>query len=82
MKRLTIPLLILIVVVCGFGFYRGWFAVSGDRDTQSNKVDVNLTVDPDKVKADAATVTDKASELTGHVTEHAKETDAPANDIE
>ena len=49
----------LIVVVIGLGFYRGWFAVSGGHQPESNKVDVKLSVDTDKVKADAQTVKEK-----------------------
>lgn len=69
MKRICSLLTVLTVIVVSIGFYRGWFSVSGGRETESNKVDVNLTVDTDKVKADAETVKDKASELTGKATE-------------
>ena len=43
--------------------------MSGGREAVSHKVGVNLTVDPDKVKADALTVKDKAKELTGNTKE-------------
>lgn len=69
MKRICSLLTLLTVIVVSVGFYRGWFSVSGSREAVSHKVDVNLTVDPDKVKADAETVKDKASELTGKTTE-------------
>ena len=65
--------LLLIVTLCaiGFGFYRGWFDVSShSRETQGNKVDVTLTVDPDKVKEDATKVKEK---LAGKATDEAKE---------
>jgi len=52
-KRLVRLLLIVAIVVGGLGFYRGWFVLSSGRHSGSNKVDVNLSVDPDKVKADA-----------------------------
>ena len=56
----------LALGVVGPGFYRGWFVLSShSRDTGSHKVDVNLTVDPDKMKEDAESVKDKANELTG-----------------
>ena len=42
---------------------QGWFALSSPRDTESNKVNINLTVDPDKAKADAEKVKDKTTEL-------------------
>ena len=69
MKRFCSLLIVLVIGVAGIGYYRGWFTVSGSREAVSHKVDVNLTVDPDKVKADAQTVKDKASELTGEVKE-------------
>lgn len=69
MKRMSSLLTVLAVIVVSIGFYRGWFSVSGSREAVSHKVDVNLTVDPDKVKADAETVKDKTSELTGQATE-------------
>ena len=52
MKKFCSFLTILVIVVIGIGFYRGWFAVSGGRDAESNDVDVSLTVDTYKVKAD------------------------------
>ena len=68
MQRICSLLTLLAVIVVSVGFFRGWFSVSGSRAAVSHKVDVNLTVDPDKVKADAKTVKDKAKELTGEAT--------------
>ena len=57
MKRLMAVLVVLVLIVVGVGFYRGWFALSRPAaDTGSNKVNVNLTVDPDKIKQDADAV--------------------------
>ncbi len=69
MKRFRSLLIVLAIIVVSLGFYRGWFAVTGGREAVSYKVDVNLTVDTEKVKADAETVKDKAAELTGTKTE-------------
>ena len=53
MRRIIGVLILLALCVVGFGFYRGWFTLSSSSsDTNSNKVDYNLTVDRDKVKAD------------------------------
>jgi hypothetical protein len=61
--RLTL-LFVLILCVVAIGFYRGWFPRSSNRpDTGSGKVNINLTVDPDKAKQDAEKVKDKATEL-------------------
>ena len=58
-------LFVLIICAVAVGFYRGWFVLSTrDLDSGDNKVNVNLTVDPDKMKEDARSVKDKASELT------------------
>ena len=69
MKRLYLTLIVLAVVVVGVGFYQGWFALSSGRQAESQKVDVHLTVDPEKMKEDAGKVKDKTKGLTGQVNE-------------
>lgn len=72
MKRIIILLFVLVLGVVAFGFYRGWFGFSRrDADDGTNKVNVNLTVDRDKMQEDAETVKQKTSELT----DKAKSTD-------
>jgi cell division protein FtsX len=74
-------LVVLVLCVVGVGFYRGWFAMSSPtRDTESNKVNINLSMDGDKVKEDAETVKEKATELTGKATEEAKDLGDQATD--
>jgi hypothetical protein len=69
-NRLLLVLFVLVLCVVGLGFYRSWFVLtSPSADTGSNKFNVNLTVDPDKVKDDAGKVKEKATELTGKATE-------------
>ncbi len=66
MKKICWSLIVLAVCVVGLGFYRGWFVLSShSRDTGSHKVDVNLTVDQDKMKQDGEKVREKTKELTG-----------------
>jgi hypothetical protein len=73
MKKLGVVLIVLAILVAGLGFYRGWFAVSrAAPDAGSDKVNINLAADPDKMKQDAETVKDKATELTGGVTDDDK----------
>ena len=68
MKRALILLVVaLILVVATVGFFRNWFVVSGSRGTESNKVRIDLTVDPDQMKQDAAKVVESAEELTDKV---------------
>jgi hypothetical protein len=67
MKR---TLLVLAVVLVVAGFVRGWIALSGpNRQPATNKVDVQLTVDPEKVKSDANRVEEQAVELKDKVRE-------------
>jgi hypothetical protein len=73
MKRLIAVVIVLALIVVGVGFYRGWFALSSSSaDQGSNKVNVNLTVDRDKMQEDARAVQSKTAELTGTVTEEVK----------
>jgi hypothetical protein len=66
MKRLGSVLVAITILIVGVGFYRGWFAVSHPAaDPGTNKVNINLVANPDKIKQDAKIVTDKASALTG-----------------
>jgi hypothetical protein len=77
MKKPFAILIVLAICVVGFGFYRGWFALSSPSATAgSHEVNVNLATDTDKMKEDAQTVKDKAAELTANVTQGSA---APAN---
>ena len=81
MKRLYVVLIVLVLLVVGVGFYRGWFALSSPgADQGSNQVNVNLTMDGDKMRQDAAAVKNKATELTGTAAPSAGERGDPAND--
>jgi len=63
--RIIKVLLLLAFCVAVLGFYRGWFSLSSSgRDAETNKVNVSLTVDPDKMKDDAEKVEEKTAELT------------------
>jgi hypothetical protein len=74
MNRLFAFLIVVVICVAGIGLYRSWFTVSTpNASAESHKVDINLSVDPDKVKADAEIVKDKAAELTGRAKEEAHE---------
>jgi hypothetical protein len=75
-KKLFTVVIVLALLVIGVGFYRGWFALSSSSaDQGSNKVNVNLTVDRDKMQEDAKAVQNKTAELTGAVTEQANRPD-------
>jgi hypothetical protein len=64
--RMTLVTMLFLLLLClvGIGFYRGWFALSrSGPDTESGKVNISLTVDPDKAKQDAEQVKDKVTGL-------------------
>jgi len=80
MKKLGAVLTVLAILVVGLGFYRGWFAFSSPApEPGSNKVNINLATDPDKMKQDAQAAKDKATELTDGVTDDGK-VDGQASD--
>ena len=47
MRSLIFVVLLLVVGVAGFGYYRGWFAVSSNGTEQSPSA--TITVDKDKI---------------------------------
>jgi hypothetical protein len=70
MKTRSAVLIAIAILVVGLGFYRGWFALSRPApDAGSNKVNINLAADPDKMKQDAESVKRKTAELTGQANE-------------
>lgn len=72
--RIISVLLVLALCVVALGFYRGWFSMSSrPHDAQSNKIDVGLTVDPDRMKEDTRMVRDKTTELSDKAATEAKE---------
>jgi len=71
MKRALITLTIILHVA---GFVRGWFAMTGPhRENESNKVEVKITVDPDKMKDDAEQVKESAEKLEDKVREELRD---------
>jgi hypothetical protein len=80
-RTIITVLLVLLVGVVAAGFYRGWFALSRrGADATTNQVNINLTVDRDKMQADADLVQKKATELAGKPTGGANELSPPIND--
>ena len=70
MRKLFAVVIVLAICVIGFGFYRGWFALSSPSPAAgSDQVNVNLATDTGQMKDDADAVKDKAAELTGNAAE-------------
>jgi hypothetical protein len=84
MRKMTLFKVLVVLVLCvvGVGFYRGWFVLAshGGGGDQGNKVEVQLTVDPDKAKDDARAVGAKVRELTGSEAEETS-SDPPEVDV-
>lgn len=80
MKKIGATLVALVMLGIALGFYRGWFVLSKPAaEAGSSKVSINLATDPGLIKQDVQTAKDKATELTGGVTEDGK-VDGQAND--
>lgn len=74
-------LFLLLVLIGGIGFYQGWFSMSSNQgDSESRNVDVNLTVDRDKMEADKNAVKNKVQELAGEAKDEVNELVRPATE--
>ena len=70
MKKVLVVLVLVVVVV---GYFRGWFVLTSHGRDESNKVGINLTVDPDKAKEDAGKLKDKTTEFGERATSTVKQ---------
>jgi hypothetical protein len=64
--------LLFVVLLClgGIGLYRGWFSMSSpSHDTQTKKVNINVSVDTTKVEADVQ----KAEQFSEEVAQRIKD---------
>lgn len=53
MRPRTKILVVLVVLLLGIGFWRGWFSISSPRsEPESERVNVNVSVDKGKIKSD------------------------------
>ncbi len=60
MVRWLLAVLLCLLVV---GLFRGWFSFSNPgRDPDQNQINVNVSVDRDKVRTDAQQFTEKVAE--------------------
>ena len=78
MRQLVIVFVLLLAVIAGFGFYRGWFSLS--TDNRDHTPSATITVDRDKIQEDEQTAKDKvqgfghaAKEATGGRADNVKE---------
>ena len=84
MKRVFRLLIVVVILIGAIGFYRGWFTLSSPKANDgSDNVNVNLTMDADKIRADAKTVKKKSAELTDNMTGGEKNSvDRPTDDVQ
>ena len=66
MRKLLGTLTILVLIVLGVGFYRGWFGVA--TDDQPGQTNVEINVDKEKIRQDAEAAKEKARELADQAT--------------
>jgi len=70
-------LFLLALLLVGIGIYRGWFSLTGaNRDPLTNQVNISVSVDANKMKADAQKVKAKLAE---EVAQRVKQLDDPNN---
>jgi hypothetical protein len=80
-KKVTAVLFVYAILVIASSVFWVWFAVSKSRlTTGSGTGIISLAADANKMKLHDKKVTDKATELTGGVTDDVK-ADGQANDI-
>jgi hypothetical protein len=71
--RLFMFMIVLLVVVGGVGFYRGWFTFTTEhKDGADNKVGLKVEIDKDKIKADAEAASSKVRGIGDSVTSGSK----------
>ena len=63
MRSLLKLLIVLLICLAAIGLYRGWFTLSRTSpDAESNKVNVNVSVDKGKMKSDIKKAEEKIEE--------------------
>ena len=63
MARMLLVLAVIVAVVAGLGFYRGWFHFSSGSDGKN--AHVTVSVDKDQIQEDKDKAVDKVQDL-GH----------------
>lgn len=71
MRSLLSFLFLLALAIAGLGYYLEWFTVS--TDTSGQKVNINVTVDKNKVKEDEGKAKQKLEEAGKTIEEKTKE---------
>jgi hypothetical protein len=75
MRGILVVIVLLIVGIVGLGFYRGWFLMSSNRDSEDQKVNTTFTVDEEKIQEDKDKLqgfVDRAKDEPGETSEETK----------
>ena len=70
MKNLVFGVVVLLLIVAGVGYYRGWF--SAGTSSNDSQTTVNVTADKNKIKSDLDSASKAAKELGVKTQEAAK----------
>ena len=68
MRNLLVLVLLLVVAVAGVGYYLEWFTFSTSRDPETGRPAAQISIDQDKMKADAQKAKQKVTTVS-HVKE-------------
>jgi predicted negative regulator of RcsB-dependent stress response len=61
MRGLLCVLVLILIGIAGFGFYRGWFSLS--TENADHKPSATFSMDQDKIQADEEKVKDKVHDF-------------------
>jgi len=68
--RFSSILIVLLLIAVGIGFYRGWMVLTSSVEgEEGNKVEVNLTLDPEKAQQDVKSIGERARDMTSDKSE-------------
>jgi len=70
MRGLFVIVVLLLIGVVALGYYRDWFKVTTANDSKA--VNVNVTVDKEKVKEDEEKAKEKLKEVGGQIKDKTK----------
>lgn len=62
MRKFLGTLVIILLIVAGVGWLRGWFEIS--TDSQDEETNIELRIDKERIRQDAESAKEKAQELT------------------
>ena len=74
MRKFLGTLVVVVLIVAGVGFYRGWFGVS--TYDQPGETNVELKIDKERIQQDAKAASKKARELAGRGNDQSDELSA------